>query len=103
MDPLTPQQAKKLKVTELKDALSARGAPTSGLKPALQQRLLDLLEEEATPAAPNSTDETATEEKMEEEETRAQVVDAAIRTPPTSPKKFNKSYVYLSIIIHVNY
>lgn len=57
MDPLTPQQAKKMKVAELKDALASRGASTSGLKPALQQRLLDLLEAETS--VPNVEEEAS--------------------------------------------
>lgn len=43
---LTEDDAKKMKVADLRAALEARGASTSGLKAALLQRLLDIVRSE---------------------------------------------------------
>ena len=45
MESLTASQVKKLKVGDLKEQLKVRGLDTSGLKPALLQRLLDTIDE----------------------------------------------------------
>mmetsp|Transcript_3869 Transcript_3869/g.6038 ORF Transcript_3869/g.6038 Transcript_3869/m.6038 type:complete len:444 (-) Transcript_3869:198-1529(-) len=60
-DSLTPQLAKKMKVSELKNELTARGAPTSGLKAVLLERLLDIIDKEKADEGDTNAGETATE------------------------------------------
>ncbi len=61
--PLTPVDVKKLKVGELKQELQIRNLDSSGLKPALLQRLLDAIEssnKKASPLAPSLPTTSAT-------------------------------------------